>query len=125
MLLIYYNKDFGRFKMAIKLNKDTMLLDKVIARNSQMVWLEQDILVPTKPLHLILCVSPHLTPHSMSFNCCVVGKIIYIYIYLKDADLPDSLDCFKIRVNHGPFLLNFDVSTTVLELRYENKWGCV
>ena len=47
------------------------------------------------------------------------------YIYGKDADLPDSLDCFKIRVNHGPFILNFDVSTTVVELRYENKRGCV
>ena len=88
---------------------------------------EQDILVPTKPLHLILCAPPP-PPHS---SCPAIPcHLIAVwweksYIYGKDADLPDSLDCFKIRVNHGPFILNFDVSTTVVELRYENKRGCV
>lgn len=72
--------------MAVKLDKQTMSLDKVIARDSQMVWIEQDILVPDTKPDVMKIVGVEAIPYISSSEVVdggirVTGEITYYIIY--------------------------------------------
>jgi len=78
--------------MAVKLDKQTMSLDKVIARDSQMLWIEQDILVPDSKPDVMKVVSVEAVPYISNSEVVdggirVTGEITYYIIYrAMDAD---------------------------------------
>ena len=72
--------------MAVKLDKQTMSLDKVVARNTQMVWIEQDILVPDTKPDVMKIIEVEAIPYISSAEVVdggvrVSGEITYYIIY--------------------------------------------
>lgn len=72
--------------MAIKLNKETMSLDNVVTRNSQMFWIEQDVLVPDSKPDVMKIIGVESVPYISNTEVVdggirVTGEITYYIIY--------------------------------------------
>lgn len=72
--------------MAIKLDKQTMSLNKVVARNTQVTWVEQDILVPDSKPDVMKVVQVEAVPFITNTELVdgsirLIGEITYYIIY--------------------------------------------
>ncbi len=72
--------------MAIKTDKELLKLDKIIARNTQILWLEQDILVPDSKPDVMKIVQVEAVPYISNTDVYdggirVSGEITYYIIY--------------------------------------------
>ncbi len=72
--------------MAIKTNKELLKLDKIVARNTQILWLEQDILVPDSKPDVMKIVQVEAVPYIANTDVYdggirVSGEITYYIIY--------------------------------------------
>lgn len=72
--------------MAIKTSKEMLKLDKVIARNTQVLWLEQDVLVPDSKPDVMKVVSVEAVPYISNTDTVdggirMSGEITYYIIY--------------------------------------------
>ena len=72
--------------MAVKLDKQTMSLDKVISRDTQMVWVEQDVLVPDTKPDVMKIIEVEAIPYISTTEVVdggirVSGEITYYIIY--------------------------------------------
>ena len=78
--------------MSIKTNKESLKLDKVITRNTQVLWLEQDVLVPDSKPDVMKIVQVEAVPYVANVDVIdggirVSGEIAYYIIYRSmDAD---------------------------------------
>ena len=72
--------------MSIKTNKEMLKLDKTIARNTQVLWLEQDVLVPDSKPDVMKVVQVETVPYISNTDVLdgairVSGEITYYIIY--------------------------------------------
>ena len=72
--------------MSIKTNKELLKLDKVIARNTQILWLEQDVLVPDSKPDVMKVVQVEAVPYIANTDVVdggirISGEITYYIIY--------------------------------------------
>ena len=72
--------------MAIKTDKELLKLDKIIARNTQILWLEQDLLVPDSKPDVMKIVQVEAVPYIANTDVYdggirVSGEITYYIIY--------------------------------------------
>lgn len=72
--------------MAVKLNKETMSLDNVVERNSQMFWVEQDVLVPDSKPDVMKIIGVEAVPYISNTEVVdggirATGEITYYIIY--------------------------------------------
>ncbi len=72
--------------MAIKTDKELLKLDKIITRNTQILWLEQDILVPDSKPDVMKIVQVEAVPYIANTDIYdggikVSGEITYYIIY--------------------------------------------
>ncbi len=72
--------------MAIKTDKELLKLDKIVARNTQILWLEQDILVPDSKPDVMKIVQVEAIPYIANTDVYdggirVSGEITYYIIY--------------------------------------------
>lgn len=72
--------------MSIKTNKEMLKLDKTIARNTQVLWLEQDVLVPDSKPDVMKVVQVESVPYISNIDVMdggirISGEITYYIIY--------------------------------------------
>ena len=72
--------------MAVNIEKQTMSLNKIVARNTQVTWIEQDILVPDTKPDVMKIVGVEAIPfvsnaEAVDSGIRVTGEITYYILY--------------------------------------------